>query len=166
MIIHLPINLPPTGERMITDMIPGHVANMIKKRHAREAHLSMSSPGCMRGEGSTGPACDVDAAIMFSSSAIGDCAVIDGGGGEGLEEDCGTRGQKCDDGRGDTPAASPRHQQASTLVYQQWHPAVSILFADIVGFTTLSKEVEPEQVMLMLHGACFRMNEISVTIIQ
>jgi class 3 adenylate cyclase len=32
------------------------------------------------------------------------------------------------------------------VVYKQWHPAVSVLFADISGYTALSTQVEPEQV--------------------
>ncbi|KAJ9516158.1 hypothetical protein QJQ45_024579, partial [Haematococcus lacustris] len=34
------------------------------------------------------------------------------------------------------------------------HPSVSVLFADIVGFSTVSQEVEPEQVFAMLAPAC------------
>jgi class 3 adenylate cyclase len=32
------------------------------------------------------------------------------------------------------------------VVYKSWHPAVSVLFADISGYTALSTSVEPEQV--------------------
>lgn len=35
---------------------------------------------------------------------------------------------------------------AAAVVYKQWHPNVTVLFADIVGYTALSQEVEPEQV--------------------
>jgi class 3 adenylate cyclase len=31
-------------------------------------------------------------------------------------------------------------------VYKQWHPAVSVLFADISSYTAMSQQVEPEQV--------------------
>lgn len=45
------------------------------------------------------------------------------------------------------------HSQAPTnqVLAKRWHESVTVLFADIVGFTTFSKEVEPETVMLMLH---------------
>jgi hypothetical protein len=32
------------------------------------------------------------------------------------------------------------------VVYKQWHPAVSVLFADISSYTAMSQQVEPEQV--------------------
>jgi hypothetical protein len=32
------------------------------------------------------------------------------------------------------------------VVYKQWHPAVSVLFADISSYTQMSQQVEPEQV--------------------
>ncbi|GLC40276.1 hypothetical protein PLESTM_001032600, partial [Pleodorina starrii] len=37
------------------------------------------------------------------------------------------------------------------IVYKQWHAGVSVLFADIVGWTSLAQEVEAEEVMLLLH---------------
>ncbi|GIL96829.1 hypothetical protein Vretimale_2502, partial [Volvox reticuliferus] len=37
------------------------------------------------------------------------------------------------------------------IVYKQWHGGVSVLFADIVGWTSLAQEVEAEEVMLLLH---------------
>jgi class 3 adenylate cyclase len=35
---------------------------------------------------------------------------------------------------------------AVPVVYKQWHPAVSVLFADISSYTAMSQQVEPEQV--------------------
>ena len=32
------------------------------------------------------------------------------------------------------------------VVYKQWHPEVTVLFADICGYTAMSNSVEPEQV--------------------
>jgi hypothetical protein len=32
------------------------------------------------------------------------------------------------------------------VVYRQWHPEVTVLFADISSYTSLSTQVEPEQV--------------------
>lgn len=32
------------------------------------------------------------------------------------------------------------------VVYKSWHQAVSVLFADIAGYTAMSTSVEPEQV--------------------
>ncbi|GFR47149.1 hypothetical protein Agub_g8840 [Astrephomene gubernaculifera] len=40
---------------------------------------------------------------------------------------------------------------AAAVVYKEWHPMVSILFADIVGYTNMSQQVDPEEVMMMLH---------------
>ncbi|GIL54945.1 hypothetical protein Vafri_10637 [Volvox africanus] len=40
---------------------------------------------------------------------------------------------------------------SETIVYKHWHPQVSVLFADVLGYTRLSCEVEPEVVMLLLH---------------
>lgn len=40
------------------------------------------------------------------------------------------------------------------VAYKQCHPDVSVLFADIVGFTTISKEVDPEQVTIVGVAAC------------
>ncbi|GLI69602.1 hypothetical protein VaNZ11_014265 [Volvox africanus] len=37
------------------------------------------------------------------------------------------------------------------IVYKQWHGGVSVLFADIVGWTSFAQEVEAEEVMLLLH---------------
>ncbi|KAG2436813.1 hypothetical protein HXX76_006335 [Chlamydomonas incerta] len=37
------------------------------------------------------------------------------------------------------------------IVYKQWHGGVSVLFADIVGWTSLAQEVEAEEVMMLLH---------------
>jgi hypothetical protein len=34
------------------------------------------------------------------------------------------------------------------VLYKQWHPAVSVLFADISSYTAMSQQVEPEQVGL------------------
>ncbi|GIM03753.1 hypothetical protein Vretimale_8421 [Volvox reticuliferus] len=51
---------------------------------------------------------------------------------------------------------SDAHQTMSagaseTIVYKHWHRQVSVLFADMLGYTRLSCEVEPEVVMLLLH---------------
>ncbi|KXZ52788.1 hypothetical protein GPECTOR_8g176 [Gonium pectorale] len=40
----------------------------------------------------------------------------------------------------------------SDVPYAVWHPAVSVLFADIVGYTATSQALEPEQVMALLHS--------------
>jgi hypothetical protein len=32
------------------------------------------------------------------------------------------------------------------VVYRQWHPEVTVLFADVASYTSLSTQVEPEQV--------------------
>lgn len=37
------------------------------------------------------------------------------------------------------------------LVYRQWHSNVSVLFADICGYTAMTQQVEPDHTMLMLH---------------
>jgi class 3 adenylate cyclase len=37
------------------------------------------------------------------------------------------------------------------LVYKQWHSNVSVLFADICGYTAMTQQVEPDHTMLMLH---------------
>ncbi|KAG2443734.1 hypothetical protein HXX76_002080 [Chlamydomonas incerta] len=44
--------------------------------------------------------------------------------------------------------------------YKQWHSAVSVLFADIVGYTTLARSLDPEQVMAMLHHLFSRYDEM------
>ncbi|GFH21610.1 guanylate cyclase domain-containing protein [Haematococcus lacustris] len=44
-----------------------------------------------------------------------------------------------------------------------WHPNVSVLFADIVGFSTVSQEVEPEQVFAMLNELYARYDSICET---
>ncbi len=38
------------------------------------------------------------------------------------------------------------HLPRDELVYKQWHAGVSVLFADIVSYTSMSQELEPEQV--------------------
>ena len=128
---------------MITDMIPGHVADWIQRKHAREARRA-SSPGA-----AGLPARRESSGHLSPSSVIAtaasDCVVI----GTTTSNDGDSFEDSLEDDRNNNPASG---SAAHPLVYQQWHPAVSILFADIVGFTTLSKEVEPEQVMLMLHG--------------
>ncbi|KAL6758865.1 guanylate cyclase [Haematococcus lacustris] len=43
------------------------------------------------------------------------------------------------------------------------HPSVSVLFADIVGFSTVSQEVEPEQVFAMLNELYARYDSICET---
>ncbi|KAG2440999.1 hypothetical protein HXX76_003852 [Chlamydomonas incerta] len=83
------------GEAVLTDMLPGPVAEMLKRKALQNGHE----------DGAT---------------------------------DSGTPGG----------AAGGR----SAVVYKQWHPAVSVLFADIVGYTALSQSVEPEEVMMMLHA--------------
>ncbi|KAL6758111.1 nucleotide cyclase [Haematococcus lacustris] len=53
----------------------------------------------------------------------------------------------------DAPSEVPTaEREGACVVYQQWHPAVSVLFADIVGFTNMSQQCEPEDVMLLLHN--------------
>ncbi|KAJ9509415.1 hypothetical protein QJQ45_001873 [Haematococcus lacustris] len=47
--------------------------------------------------------------------------------------------------------AGPLSPMQTHIPYKQWHPAVSVLFADIVGFTNMSQQCEPEDVMRMLH---------------
>ncbi|KAJ9515824.1 hypothetical protein QJQ45_008701 [Haematococcus lacustris] len=61
----------------------------------------------------------------------------------------------CWDGKRTSDSAassSPLRPQPPTLPRSMatWHPSVSVLFADIVGFSTVSQEVEPEQVFTML----------------
>ena len=123
---------------MISDMIPGHVADLIKRKHARENARHSSAPGA--------PITDHSAEIFLLPSAYitatSDCIVVDSDNAASHNIGHAESASSEDD----------RNVSSQALVYKQWHPAVSILFADIVGFTTLSKEVEPEQVMLMLHG--------------
>ncbi|KAG2494748.1 hypothetical protein HYH03_006994 [Edaphochlamys debaryana] len=42
-------------------------------------------------------------------------------------------------------------KETGDIVYKQWHGGVSVLFADIVGWTALAQEVEAEAVMMLLH---------------
>jgi hypothetical protein len=45
-----------------------------------------------------------------------------------------------------TATLQQQQQDQGGVLYKQWHANVSILFADIVGYTALSQQVEPEQV--------------------
>jgi hypothetical protein len=40
----------------------------------------------------------------------------------------------------------PNDAHNEDVVYKRWHSGVSVLFADIVGYTSMSKELIPEQV--------------------
>jgi class 3 adenylate cyclase len=57
-------------------------------------------------------------------------------------------------------AALCAHVSPLSYLFPQ-HANVSVLFADIVGFTTLSKEVPPEAVMAMLHRLFSRFDHLS-----
>ncbi|KAG2450447.1 hypothetical protein HYH02_004949 [Chlamydomonas schloesseri] len=84
------------GEAVLTDMLPGPVAEMLKRKALQHGHEDETADGGTPG---------------------------------------GTAGGR-----------------STAVVYKQWHPAVSVLFADIVGYTALSQSVEPEEVMMMLHA--------------
>jgi class 3 adenylate cyclase len=50
--------------------------------------------------------------------------------------------------------------ECAAVPFKEEHARVSVLFADIVGFTTISKEVEPEAVMAMLHQLFCRYDKL------
>ncbi|GFH21611.1 guanylate cyclase domain-containing protein [Haematococcus lacustris] len=60
-------------------------------------------------------------------------------------------------------AYGPHSNPALPNSMATWHPNVSVLFADIVGFSTVSQEVEPEQVFAMLNELYARYDSICET---
>lgn len=47
---------------------------------------------------------------------------------------------------GCTSAGGAAADGAAAVAYKQWHANVSVLFADVQGYTELADKVEPEQV--------------------
>ncbi|KAG2444109.1 hypothetical protein HYH02_009051 [Chlamydomonas schloesseri] len=81
-------------------------------------------------------------ARVAASTSVGTGSAGSGGGGSGS-------------GSGSPIGSSGAYLGAigstGDIVYKQWHGGVSVLFADIVGWTSLAQEVEAEEVMLLLH---------------
>jgi hypothetical protein len=68
-----------------------------------------------------------------------------------LQQQRGPGGQRIDSGiervcQQARTAAAVSSSQEMPVVYSQWHPEVTVLFADICGYTAMSTSVEPEQV--------------------
>ncbi len=143
----LPLLPPhPTGETLLNDVLPMHVAQSLKNLISSRGTTPANSPRfpAAHRSGSNGDSLgDLSITTPDSSVPILKLPIplrcVPGSTPDAVPED----GCHHDGG------------QPVALGYQQWHPSVTILFADIVGFTTLSNEVEPELVMLMLHGEHF-----------
>ncbi|GIM13643.1 hypothetical protein Vretimale_16709, partial [Volvox reticuliferus] len=61
------------------------------------------------------------------------------------------------------PAASaplPTGAVVLDVPYKQWHSSVTVLFADIVGYTSMAQSLAPEQVMAVLHSLFSRYDDL------
>ncbi|GAX85402.1 hypothetical protein CEUSTIGMA_g12818.t1 [Chlamydomonas eustigma] len=138
------------GEKLITDMIPEHVAESLKRK-LKGLHTG-AQPRAALTPRSSSLVTPLSRALTQDSIQVNSIA----------GEDVKLTEQMDPDGVAENNEKALSPQNEVQLVYQQWHPAVTILFADIVGFTTLSKEVEPEQVMYMLHDLFTRFDAMCI----
>jgi hypothetical protein len=133
------------GDDVLHDILPVKVAEHLKRRQLLD-RLPSITPQCADGsplQESVAPAARAD---RRGTSCSMPNNIVSASGKMPAAADFG-------------PALRRRSSATATasgeVPYKQRHEGVSVLFADIVGFTTISKEVEPDEVMAMLHELFF-----------
>ncbi|KAG2500679.1 hypothetical protein HYH03_001445 [Edaphochlamys debaryana] len=99
-----------------------------------------------------------------AAGAAGGAAALGGGAGSDTQGSWGTQSAP---GPGSasglaapSPTATPTMTPPVDVPYKQWHTRVSVLFADIVGYTNMARSLEPEQVMEVLHSLFSRYDDM------
>ncbi|GLI65786.1 hypothetical protein VaNZ11_009402 [Volvox africanus] len=96
--------------------------------------------------------------VSSDGSAGGSSSNVSGGGGGAVTTSHGAAAVMASG-----PAASILPSTGAVALdvpYKQWHSSVTVLFADIVGYTSMAQSLAPEQVMAVLHSLFSRYDDL------
>jgi class 3 adenylate cyclase len=157
------------GNEIINDVLPQPVAEHLRRRviSARSASMTLSvsgldqmtqqqrpahywqQPATPQGEGLPGPRRSgsfvPDSPHQGLLSRLSEAASALRSQQQQLQQAGGSEQQQVQ------PRLPASEHGAFGVAYKSWHPHVTVLFADIAGYTAMSTDVEPEAVMLLLH---------------